>query len=98
MNEVTNQWPLIRYLADDPVYFARYKAHMKTFRETVFTTERMNALMEKYHALITPYAVGSNGEQAGATYLQSAAAFTTAVGQLESHVQNRRALIAQFAP
>jgi hypothetical protein len=91
-------WPLIRYLADDPVYFERYKAHMKTFCETVFTTAQMNALLEKYHALVAPYAVGANGEQAGYTYLQSPAALTTAVGLLESHVQSRRALIAQFAP
>ena len=98
MNEVANTWPLIRYLADDPVYFERYKAYMKEFLGTVFTDARMTPLFQKYHAMVAPYAVGANGEQAGYTYLTSSAAFTTALSGLQSHVQARRALVAQFVP
>jgi spore coat protein H len=98
MNEVNATWPLIRYLADEPVYFERYRAHMKTFREEVFTEARMNALFEKYHAMAAPFAVGPSGEQPGYTYLQGPAAFTGALELLRAHVRARRALVAQFAP
>jgi spore coat protein CotH len=98
MNEVGSQWPLIRYLIDDSVYSAAYKAHLKAFNANVFTQAAMDALFTKYHTLITPYAVGPNGEQPGATYLPSAAAFTDALQELKAHVAARRALVSQFVP
>jgi hypothetical protein len=58
----------------------------------------MNALLDKYHAMVAPYAIGPDGEQAGATYLANAAAFTNALPSLRTHVQNRRTLVTQFVP
>jgi spore coat protein CotH len=98
MNEVSAAWPLLRYLADDPVYFARYKAHVKAFGETVLTEAAVNALLDRYHALISPYVVGPGGERAGRTYLPNAAAFTSGLASLKAHVRGRRAVIAAFAP
>jgi spore coat protein CotH len=98
MNEVGPNWPLLRHLADDPVYFARYKAHMKAFNETVFTPAAMGALIDRYSALVAPHAVGATGEQPGHTYLTNPSAFTNGVAALRSHVQARRALVATFAP
>jgi len=98
MNEVGPQWPLIRYIIDDPVYQAAYKAHLSAFYTEVFTQPAMDALFTKYHTLVTPYAVGPNGEQPGATYLSSPAAFINALQELKSHVAARRVVIASFVP
>jgi len=98
MNEVTPAWPLIRFLLDDTVYSARYRELLRAFRDQVFTTEAMDALFERYHALIAPWVTGPDGEQPGYTFLPGQPAFVQALGELATHVQNRRALLAQFLP
>lgn len=98
MNEVTASWPLIRYIIDDPAWLQAYKDHMKTFRNNVFTEAAMQAMIDKYHGLVAPHAVGANGEQPGYTYLTSAAAFTAELASLKSHVTARRALVASYVP
>ncbi|BAH38826.1 hypothetical protein GAU_1784 [Gemmatimonas aurantiaca T-27] len=99
MNEVNGtQWPLLRFLADDPVYFALYRQHVAVFQSTVFTPSRMEALLDRHHALIAPYAIGPNGEQAGATYLSDAASFTGALATLRAHVHSRHEQARTFAP
>lgn len=98
MNEVTLNWPLIRYLADDPVYFQRYKTLMKNFKDNVFTSDAMNNLIDKYYELVTPFAIGIDGEQPGYTYLMGSDYFTNEKTNLKTHVVNRRNLIATFVP
>lgn len=98
MNEVTSSWPLIRFVADDPVYFQKYKEHLKTFRNTVFIQSEMDFLIDKYYNLISPYAIGANGEQTGYTYLTSSASFTNEKQNLKTHISNRRSLILTYVP
>jgi hypothetical protein len=98
MNEVTTQWPLLRFLADDPVYLARYRAHLRGVRDSVFTEPAMDALFESATALVAPFAIGAGGEQPGATYLSSAASFSAALPALRQHVRVRRALVATYVP
>jgi spore coat protein H len=98
MNEVTSNWPLIRYIADDPVYLARYKTFLKSFKDNVFTTTAMNAMLDKYHNMISPYAIGAEGEQSGYTHLNSSSSFTNALSELKNHIANRRALITSYVP
>jgi spore coat protein H len=98
MNEVGPQWPLIRNLIDDPVYAARYREHLRTFNSGVFSQSAMDALFTKYHAMITPFVIGANGEQPGATYLANPNAFLNALQELKTHVANRKVVIGQFIP
>lgn len=98
MNEVTSSWPLIRYLADDAEYMAKYKTYMKQFKDNVFTEATMNALIDQYSTLITPYAIGSEGEQSGYTYLAGSSSFTNAILTLKNHVASRRTLISGYVP
>lgn len=98
MNEVNATWPLIRYLADDPVYYARYLEHLETFATEIFTPAKMDLLFEKYHAMAAPYAIGATGEQPGSTYLANPAMFTAALQDLKTHVRNRGTLIEEFLP
>lgn len=98
MNEVSSSWPLIRYIADDAVYMATYKAYLKSFKDNVFTESAMNSLLDQYYNLITTYAVGTNGVQSGYTYLTSSSSFTSALTELKTHVTNRRTLISSYIP
>ncbi|HYE91025.1 MAG TPA: CotH kinase family protein, partial [Terriglobales bacterium] len=98
MNEVTEDWPLLRYLADDPVYFARYKTYVKSFASSVFTESRMDALFAKHHALIAPHVIGADGEQPGYTHLRDPAEFAAGLAELKDHARARRAVAAEFAP
>jgi spore coat protein CotH len=98
MNEVSTAWPLINYIANDPVYFSQYKSHMRNFKNGVFQQSTLDAMIDKYYDLITPYAVGANGEQPKYTHLTSAAAFTAERAALKTHVGNRISLLNQFVP
>lgn len=98
LNEVTSAWPLIRYVADDSVYFAAYRAAMKTFVAQVFTPARLDSVLTRNHALVAPYAIGATGEQPGATYLTSAAAFSASLDALKAHVLARQALVNGWIP
>jgi spore coat protein H len=97
MNEAGANWPLARAVAQDSVYFARYRSHMKVFVGTVFTESAMSAMFDRAHALIAPFVVGVNGEQPGYTFT-SAAQFTAALPALKAHVSTRRALVTSWIP
>ena len=96
MNEVDGAWPLIRYLADDPVYNERYRGFLRAFSTGVFRQATMDALFDKYHTMVSPYAVGPGGEQPGATNLAGSEHFIESLPMLKQHVETRSQLIADF--
>lgn len=96
MTEVGAGWPLIRYVAADPVYYAKYKQYVKAFNDEVFTTTKMNELFDKYTNLITPYVNGTEKEVAPYTNLTNTAAFTTALSSLKQHVVARNQVVNTF--
>lgn len=96
MNEVTNSWPLIKYLVDDPIYFDKYKNYLKWFNDQIFVQEEMDQLIDKYYSLISQYAIGSEGEQKYYTYLTSSSSFTSAKNTLKTHIASRKTLVSSF--
>ena len=98
MNEVSSAWPLIHFVANDAVYFAKYKNHLRDFKNTVFTESTISAMIENAYALITPYAIGPDGEKTGYTYLTSSASFTAEKTNLLNHVKSRIAFVNTFVP
>lgn len=97
MTEVGTNWPLLRYVAADPVYYARYKQHVKTFAETVFTPEKMAALFEKNTNLISPYVVGPQATETGKySFLSNSTAFAGGLPALKAHVAQRAQAVTGF--
>ncbi len=94
--EVTESWPLIRYLADDPSYRAKYVSYIKETSEGAFKPEKMKAIYKAAHDLIRPYTVGDYGEQQGYTLLKDASDFDTALDELNAHVDRRYNDALQF--
>ena len=96
LTEVKSNWPLLRYLADDPVYFATYKAYVKEFNDNIFTTAKMNELFERNTALITPFVNGTEKEQAPYSNLTNVANFTNALPGLKQHIVARNQAVKDF--
>lgn len=84
LDEVTEQWPLIRYLLDDAVYHAHYVADVKTFIATVFDPDALEDRYGELAALIEA-AVRAEGEGDA----QSRAVFYKAIEALAQHTYER---------
>jgi spore coat protein H len=97
MNEVDASWPLLRHVADDPVYFERYRAEVRNFCNGAFAPSNLDALVDKYMDLIAPYVVGPNGEQPKRTLLGSPDEFVADRPFLKTYSARRRTVAEQFA-
>ena len=93
--EVGDDWPLIRYLIDDPIYFAGYRSYVNDTIDGVFSTARQQKRLRDAHALIFPYVVGPDGEQEGYTFT-SPNAFDAELNILLGHVEKRRDAALEF--
>ena len=79
MDEVGEDWPLIRLLMDDPVYADRYHQELQTQLAGTFDLDHLRQLATAHHELVVPYAIGAEGEQAPYTHIRSDHAFETSV-------------------
>lgn len=86
LDEVNKDWPLIRFLMDDPVYRMQYENYLGDVIETVFVPEEMAETYAVYHALIADAALAETSE---ATMLRSEQAFEASVQILIQHVNAR---------
>ena len=68
---VTNSWPLIRFLMDDPVYSATFKTEVKRLIENYFYPERFIPILRKNLDMVAPYVIGKDGESKPFTHLNS---------------------------
>lgn len=93
MTEVGASWPLIRYLADDATYLAKYKTYVKDFNEKYFQSSRMAAIIDKEANLISS---AVSQEVAPYSYLTNNANFTTAIAQLKQHVTSRNQAVNTY--
>ena len=96
LSEVDDNWPLIRYLMDDPEYWDIYVFYVQEVIETIFEPEATKICYQEAHDLIAPYAVGPEGEQTGYTQLSSPEAFDTSLEQLFDHVDERYLAVLEF--
>lgn len=83
---VGENWPLIRFLLDDPVYRVRYATYIASTLEDAFVPEDLTARIDALAGLLRPYA-----EKAG-----DAQAFETAVAQLKTFIVQRAAQIEEY--
>lgn len=96
LSEVGNSWPLIRYLADDPVYREAYRFFVNETIRGVFTTEKNRTRFQDAHNLIEPYVVGAEGEQEGYTLLSGSNDFYTGFDSLITYAEQRCSAALQF--
>ncbi|MER0438086.1 CotH kinase family protein [Emticicia sp. W12TSBA100-4] len=96
MNEVGSQWPLIRYLIDDPEYFNFYKAAVKDFVEKYFTPTTMNEYIKKHKTILAPSFTATEIEKPPYSFLQNPQSFEKAVSDLEKYINERYIAASAF--
>jgi spore coat protein CotH len=100
MDEVQSDWPLIRRLMDDPTYAQDYRDELARQLETGFDVAWVESHATHLHELVSPYAIGEDGERAPHTWLPVDDAFVFAVEQsllpaVRSRAEEARAWLAQ---
>ena len=96
MDEVTDDWPLIRYIMDDPVYQGIYVAYVEEVVNGAFNPDEIKVKYQELHDLISSYVVGPNGEIDGYTHLVSESAFEDSVASLIQHAYNRYKAASEY--
>ncbi len=94
-SEVTNGWPLIRYMVNDNSYYSLYKANVASFIQDPFDVASFQQRIDWQAELIRQYAIA---EQQGYTFLSlpAAVSFDAAVTELKQHVVNRYNAVNTF--
>jgi len=95
LDEVDDEWPLIRFLIDDPVYRTRYVEHLEVIADGAFDVESAQARLRAAHELIRPHVVGQDGESAPHT-LTSPERFDADYEALLDHVVARNEAVDAF--
>lgn len=83
---VNDNWPLIRYLLDDPVYYAQYIDYIASTAESVFDADTLAAKYTEMAEIIAPYASTDVGETT----------FQNTVQSLIDHAYERETAVAEF--
>jgi hypothetical protein len=96
LDEVGSNWPLIRFLMDDPVYHAEYVKNVEAVVSGAFEPEMISARYQELHDLISPYVVGSTGEINGFSHLVSDAAFENSVSVMIDHAFDRYQTVQDY--
>jgi len=100
LDEVGDDWPLIRYILDTSAWREEYVANLGVVIEAPFALEPTLARMEALHNLISPYVVGEEGESGEYTLLSSPEAFlnslTDGPNALKPHVEARHQAVKDF--
>ena len=93
MSEITNAWPLIRYLIDQAEYKSIYEQYLRQTIEGAFNPSKMKDTYQYYHQLIAGYV---EAEQEGFTFLNSMFDFTNALIMQNTHVDDRYNAVIQY--
>ncbi len=93
MSEVSSNWPLIRYIIDQPEYEAAYESYLQQFIDEVFVPSDMISTYEIYYNLIKDYAYA---EEYGYSFNSSSYQFDQAVETLKTHVQTRNDVVNSY--
>lgn len=83
-----DNWPLISYLINDPVYQEIYNAYVEETINGAFEPQAMEAEIRRLHELISPYVVGGDGQDAD-LQLESSQLFANSQTELIAHVNSR---------
>jgi spore coat protein H len=94
MDEVGKQWPLVRFLLDDPTYRAKYRDALTAFLDGPYAKDTFEARAKRLHALIAPYVVGAEGERAPYTNLRNPESFHNSLSALLAAADARRTAVA----
>ena len=83
--EVTAQWPLIRYLLDQPEYHSRYVSYLRENLNGPFSAERLERWYRELEAVIAPHVPAASRE-----------AFSAAIDSLAATTRTQNQAVRDF--
>ena len=86
---VSDEWPLIRFLIDDPEYETIFKEEVDLFIHNIFYPEKIMPIIMQNMDLIAPYVVGDEGEKPPYTQLRRPNDFNRERNFIRDYVINR---------
>lgn len=86
LSGVEDNWPLVSYLRDDPVYYQKYISYVDDFLANVFILEEMADTYQYYHDLVSPYVLDEGQDF---TQISSTQAFEKSVNELLQYTIER---------
>lgn len=93
LSNINNEWPLIRYILDQPEYLELYKSEINKFITYIFNPKLVKEKTDAYYALIYPYA---STEKKGFTFLPSPQNIDEGKNELIRHTENRYRLAQEY--
>ena len=93
MDEVTDAWPLIRYLMDDEMYSAMYAESLERVITDVVTEEALFDRFDQYAELIADYVAAEQDTDTGSSAQQS---LDEAINALKAHITERIAAAEEY--
>lgn len=96
LDDVGSDWPLIRYLIDEPAYKNYYLNFIDDVINNAFEPSKMKDLYTYYESLLEPYTVGSEGEIDGYSFVFNATEFYDAIQTLNNHVDQRYTVASNY--
>lgn len=81
--EESAEWPLIRYLLDEPAYYAQYTAHVADVTEDVFDADAIAAKLAEWEVMLAPY-------------VSNETTFSTQLTAIETFVYEREQVAESF--
>jgi hypothetical protein len=95
MNEVDDEWPLISYLIDIPEYQTVYDNYIDSFINSTFSNTNTDNLFSTKDLVI---ANSATSEISGYTFLNSSAAYSSAISEIKTFCANRVTAAEQYLP
>jgi len=96
LDEVSEQWPLIRFLLNDPIYHTQYVDNVENVINGAFFPQTIITRFQELHDLIQPYVIGSQGESNAYSNISSESAFENSLQTLIQHVNGRYQAALEF--
>lgn len=103
LNNVTENWPLIRYTLDDTEWNAMYQHFVSEFSTKIFTPEKMSETLNAYQELISESVAleqeqqpQQQQQQQQHPFFREDITFESAVESLRKHVYERQSEVEQY--
>lgn len=85
-HKVDANWPLIRYILDQPQYYSFYKEDVKIFLDQVFKSDAVKSKISDYSKLVRSYV---KSEKEKYTFLNNPNDFDKAITELQQYIDVR---------
>ncbi len=91
LGNIESGWPLLEYLASDPIYRAQYDAELTELLTSVFSADEQDGRITANAARISEWADAETSE-----YTNSGGGFDAATTELTTHVRSQRSDAASY--